>query len=274
MSIAFMYACHLRHKTAAALLLDRAITFDAELGRRIDSGPGRSAFIEYFIANKPDVHNPDPFEAWKDFVKQQVDHAMRNGNMTNFVDGLRREPWMLSEASVKFQARLIEVAVLNDRAVLLNTFFDLDPAVLHTRVPPPSQAIESAFTYVKTHLLPMLLRIWPMPDDLPHAAGNGDLTSEALVWRRGRCAREGMSGYGLLHTVSDGLCIGYNSTELVWSQVCPGSSQRVQPFQVPGLLPCIVRAEVYAQHQKLACRRRHSVFVRNHIPVQNVASLP
>jgi hypothetical protein len=46
--------------------------------------------------------------------------------------------------------------------------------VLHCRVPPPSQAIEHAFTYAKTHLLPMLLRIWPMPDDLPHAAGNGD----------------------------------------------------------------------------------------------------
>jgi hypothetical protein len=39
----------------------------------------------------------------------------------------------------------------------------------------PSQAIRFAFTYVKTHLLPLLLRIWPMPDDLPHAAGNGDL---------------------------------------------------------------------------------------------------
>jgi Ankyrin repeats (many copies) len=42
-------------------------------------------------------------------------------------------------------------------------------------VPPRSAAIEFAFTYVKTHLLPLLLRIWPMPDDLPHAAGNGDL---------------------------------------------------------------------------------------------------
>jgi hypothetical protein len=41
-------------------------------------------------------------------------------------------------------------------------------------VPPPSQAIEFAFTYVKTHLLPLLLRIWPLPDDLPHAAGSGD----------------------------------------------------------------------------------------------------
>src|SRR6185503_13148212 len=56
---AFMYACHLQHATAAALLLDRAITLDDELGRRIDGGPGRTAFVQYFIANKPDVR-PHP----------------------------------------------------------------------------------------------------------------------------------------------------------------------------------------------------------------------
>jgi hypothetical protein len=172
---AFMYACHLQHATAARLLLDRSITLDAEMGRRIDGGPGRSELIHFFIANKPDVYNPDLFKPWQAFVKQQVHHAMRDGDLTSFVDGLRREPWLLSDACVKFQVRLIEVAVLKDRAALLNAFFDLDPAVLHTRVPPPSQAIEFAFVYVKTHLLPLLLRIWPMPDDLPHAAGNGDL---------------------------------------------------------------------------------------------------
>src|SRR5215813_5045954 len=53
MNEAFMYACHLKHATAAALLLDRSITLDAEMGRRIDGGPGRSAFIQYFIENKP-----------------------------------------------------------------------------------------------------------------------------------------------------------------------------------------------------------------------------
>ena len=57
MNEAFMYACHLQHATVAALLLDRSITLDAELGRRIDGGPGRSAFVQYFIANKPDVHD-------------------------------------------------------------------------------------------------------------------------------------------------------------------------------------------------------------------------
>src|SRR5215471_2663639 len=172
---AFLYACHLQHAAAAGLLLDRSIAFDAEMGRRIDSGPGRPAFIQYFIANKPDVHNPDPGGPWQAFIQQQVDHAMRDGELASFVDGLRREPWLLSDACVKFQARLIEVGVLRDRRALINAFFDLDPPVLHTRVPPPSAAIEFAFTYVKTHLLPLLLRIWPIPDDLPHAAGNGDL---------------------------------------------------------------------------------------------------
>src|SRR5215470_3976516 len=85
---AFMYACHLQHTTAAALLLDRSITLDAELGRRIDDGPGRSELIQFFIANKPDVYNPDPFEPWPAFVKQQVEHAMRDGDLTSFVQGL------------------------------------------------------------------------------------------------------------------------------------------------------------------------------------------
>jgi hypothetical protein len=82
---------------------------------------------------------------------------------------------MLSDTYVSFQVGLIERAVLNDRAVFIAALLDLDPAVLRSRVPPPSQAIEFAFTYAKIHLLPMLLRIWPLPDDLPHAAGNGDL---------------------------------------------------------------------------------------------------
>src|SRR5581483_2180635 len=172
---ALMYACHLRHATAAALLLDQSIKLDPELGTRIDGGQGRSALIQYLIENKPDVHNADPFEPWQAFVKQQVERAMHDGDVTSFVNLLKREPWLLSDRYVKFHVRLIEVAVLNDREALLNAFFDLDPAVLHNRVPPPSQAIEFAFVYVKTHLLPMLLRIWPIPDDLPHAAGNGDL---------------------------------------------------------------------------------------------------
>jgi len=174
---AFMYACHLQQATAAELLLNRSITLDAELGRRIDGGPGRSAFIQFFIENKPDVHNPDPFKPWQAFVEQQVMRAMDDGDLASFVGRLRREAWMLSDACVKFQVGLIEgtAAALNDRAAFLKALLDLDPAVLHCPVAPTSRAFVHAFTYAQTHLLPMLLRIWPMPDDLPHAAGDGDL---------------------------------------------------------------------------------------------------
>src|SRR5262249_40768001 len=153
---AFMYACHLQHADAAALLLDRSITLEAELGRRIDGGPGRSAFIQFFIANKPDIHNPDATGPWQAFVKQRVSRALHDGDLTSYVDGLRRESWLLGEACVKFQVGLIQVAVLNDRGDFITALFDLDPAVLHSRVPPPSQSIEFAFTYAKTRMLPML----------------------------------------------------------------------------------------------------------------------
>jgi len=172
---AFMYACHLQHATAAALLLDRSITLDTEMGRRIDDGLGRSAFIQYFIANKPDVHSADVLAPWQAFVKQQISRALHEGDLTFFVDGLRRDEWLLSDEQVEFQVGLIGAAVLNDRGAFITALLDLDPALLHRRVPPPSQAIEFAFTYVKTPMLPLLLRLWPLPDDLPHAAGSGDL---------------------------------------------------------------------------------------------------
>jgi hypothetical protein len=183
-NLAFMTACRFQHATAAALLLDQLITLDAELGGRIDDGPERSAFVQYFIANPPD-RDPAPQGPWQAFVKQQISGAMHDGDLRSFVDGLRREQWLLSDACVTFQVGLIEgtAATLKDRATFLQALLDLDPAVLHCPVPPPPtigppttrpRAFVHAFTYAQTELIPMLLRIWPMPDDLPHAAGNGD----------------------------------------------------------------------------------------------------
>jgi ankyrin repeat protein len=182
---AFMYACHFEHATLAALLLDRSITVDAELGSRIDGGPGRSKFIQYFIENKPDVHDPDPFRPWEAFAEQHVMRAMDDGDLPSFVGLLERDAWLLSDAFVKFQIALVErtAVTFKDRAPFLKAFLDLDPAVLHSPVPSASSGITydgtcrafiHAFTYGQTRLLPMLLRIWPMPDDLPHAAGSGD----------------------------------------------------------------------------------------------------
>src|SRR5258708_11307588 len=92
---AFMYACHLEHATAAALLLDRSITLDAELGSRIDGGPGRSAFIQYFIMNKPDVHDLDPFRPWQAFVERHIEPAANDNEPATFVPILRPSPSIL-----------------------------------------------------------------------------------------------------------------------------------------------------------------------------------
>ena len=182
---ALMHAFRFEHAAVAALLLDRSITLDAELGNRIDGGPGRSKFIQYFIENNPEVHESDPFLPWEAFVKQHVVRAMEDGDLPSFVGLLQRDAWLLSEASEKFQIALVErtAATLKDRAAFLKAFLDLDPALLHNPAKSASSGIISdgirrafiqAFTYGHTNLLPMLRRISPAPDDLPHAAGSGD----------------------------------------------------------------------------------------------------
>jgi hypothetical protein len=118
---------------------------------------------------------------WQAFVMQQVDRAMQDGDLAAFVTGLQREPWLLGEAHVDFQNGLIATAAyvssdaLDDRGEFIAALLERNPAILRRQPPPKSQAIEYAITYGHTHLLPMLHRIWPLPDDLPHAAGTGNL---------------------------------------------------------------------------------------------------
>jgi hypothetical protein len=172
----------------ASLLLDRAIALDPELGTQVDGSVGRAAFIKYFIDNRPG--HATEVGAWKAFVMEQISRAVcswsghvtsvtspsGDSDLTAFVRLLRREPWLLSEAFVDFQADIIGRATLNDRGEFITALLDLDPAILRRQPPPPSQAIEFAFTYARTHLIPVLTRIWPLPDDLPHAAGMGNLS--------------------------------------------------------------------------------------------------
>lgn len=173
---AFMTACRFQHEAVASGLLERSIALDAELGRRLDGSVGRVAFIKSFIEKTP----PDAAHAalgpWQAFVIEQVQRALHEHNLTAFAGELRRERWLLGETFVEFQAELIATATLNDRAEFILALFDLDPAILRRQPPPPSQAIEFAFVYANTHLIPLLNRIWPVPDDLPHAAGLGNLS--------------------------------------------------------------------------------------------------
>jgi hypothetical protein len=112
---------------------------------------------------------------WNAFVMGQIARAAHNGGVTTFAERLRRDVWLLGDAFVWFQIDLIGIATLNGRAAIITALLDLGPALLRRQPPPPSQAIEFVFTCGRTDLLPLLTRIWLVPDDLPHAAGSGDL---------------------------------------------------------------------------------------------------
>ncbi len=175
---AFMCACSFEHEAVASLLLERLIALDPELGKHVDGSVGRLAFIKSLIKERSVLHfaHATPAGPWQAFVMQQVMRAVQDGDLTTFVSGLQREPWLLGEARVGFQVGIIERAALHDREAFIVALLDLEPALLRRQPPPPSQAIEFAVTYGNTDLIPVLTRIWPLPDDLPHAAGVGSLS--------------------------------------------------------------------------------------------------
>lgn len=172
---AFMTACRFEHEEVASLLLEQSIALDSELGRRVGESLGRTAFVKHFIQNTPPDAAPASLDPWQMFAMEQVQRSLHERDLTSFIQRLQREPWLLNETSVEFQARLIETSVLNDRGEFISALFELNPAILRRQPPPRSQAIEHAFTYANTHLIPLLTRIWRVPNDLPHAAGMGDL---------------------------------------------------------------------------------------------------
>ncbi|HEY6806536.1 MAG TPA: ankyrin repeat domain-containing protein [Pyrinomonadaceae bacterium] len=184
---AFTIACDFKHEAIASLLLDQAIALAPELGTNIDGSVGREVFIEYFIENRP--AHATTTGLWKAFVMERVNRAVYSwsgaetslkdprgeSDLSTFVSLLQSEPWLLGEDFVEFQTSMIERAALHGREQFITALLDLNPAIMRLQPPPQSQAIEFAFTYANTRVIPILKRVWSIPDDLPHAAGMGDL---------------------------------------------------------------------------------------------------
>jgi hypothetical protein len=162
---AFQTACGFQHKPLAALLLDRLIEFDPALGERVERWRGRSGFIDY-LAEHPVYGGP-----WRTVVINELVGAMRGNDLDEFNRWLEREPDPLGESDA---VGLIEKAAYNDWGPFIARLIELNPALKVKR--PPSPALLYALEYGNAHLVPLLTRIWPLPDDLPHAAGVGDFT--------------------------------------------------------------------------------------------------
>jgi hypothetical protein len=174
---AFIIACRFHHETVASLLLERAIALDPELGKQIDGSIGRLGFVRHFMEHASmGLAKVTALGPWRAFVIDQVSRSAQDGDVTTFVRALQREAWLLGDAYVDVQVELIAGAALNDREAIIVALLDLGPAFLRREPRPASQAIEFALTYGHAHLVPLLTTIWPLPDDLPHAAGVGDLT--------------------------------------------------------------------------------------------------
>jgi hypothetical protein len=156
-------------------LLEQSIALDPELGTHVDEGPGRPVFVRYFIDTRAAAHATTGAGLWNAFVMEQVSRAAHDGDVAVFVHTLQRERWLLTGAFMEFQSGLVGAATLNDRGDIIAALISLDPALLRRQVSPQFNPIAMALTYAKAHLIPVLTRVWEPPDDLPHAAGMGDL---------------------------------------------------------------------------------------------------
>jgi hypothetical protein len=175
-SEAFVRACRYQHEAVAAFLLDRCIELDPELGQHIDGWQGRAAFVRHFIENNALAFtNARPDGLWQALIMSRVMLAIHDDDLATFTELLTHEPALLGESHVEFQVGIIERATLRDRGAFIVTLLELDPALLRRDPRPPSKAFEFALTYVVPRVVPVLTRIWPLPDDLPNAAGTGDL---------------------------------------------------------------------------------------------------
>jgi len=175
---ALMSACRFKHTAVALLLLERAIVLEPDLGRRIDRWQSRQAFVEYLIQHPGALHHMRPDTTpWQAFVELQLSDARNRNDLPAFQRWLDDEPWVLEPAFMYLQTDvLLPACYQKDREAFIVELLKRDPALLHADSPPPVRwpLIDQALSYGNAHLLPLLTRIWPLPDDLPHAAGVGD----------------------------------------------------------------------------------------------------
>jgi ankyrin repeat protein len=109
-------------------------------------------------------------------VMSEVMRLTHDSDPSPFVRKLQAEPWLLTESHVTFQSKLLAHFAFRGQKEFVARLLELRPAILHCP-PPQSHAIRMALDYGHADLVPLLTRIWPLPDDLPHAAGTGDFAN-------------------------------------------------------------------------------------------------
>lgn len=164
---ALVTAVRFERRATAALLFHRSIELDPTLGERAEKWRGRSGFLDYLFEHPPGYGN-----LWLEIVRNELESVMHRNDLDEFNRWLDRESDLLDESNLGMLVGLVEIASYRNYASFIARLLDFAPAIQATR--PPSSAVLFALEYGNAHLLPMLTSIWPLPDDLPHAAGAGD----------------------------------------------------------------------------------------------------
>ena len=176
---ALMNACRFKHAAIASRLLERSVVLDPDLGDRIDRSQGRQAFVEFLMQHPASWATEGPETTpWQAFVIRQLTSTLDGNDLPAFRRWLQDEPWVLQPTFVHVQIAMIERACWSkNRESFITALLEYDPALLRTDPAPPSSAVVHALSYGNAHLVPTLTRIWPLPDDLPHAAGTGNFAA-------------------------------------------------------------------------------------------------
>ena len=192
---AFLYACRLGHHDVAHFLMDRCLRFDDDLGTRVDAWRGKMAFIDFLLEKGPEggrqtlsyrEADDDPGLIWRRAVELRLLAALDDGDADSIRDLLATEPFLLGPRYLKTQEMLLAVAACSEgKLPVIEAVITAGAAITTAAEPPASRAVLYALEYGNADYVSALSQIWPVPDDLPHAAGLGNMEAVAKRFANG-----------------------------------------------------------------------------------------
>ncbi len=192
---AFLYACRLGHHDVAHFLMDRCLQFDDDLGTRVDAWRGKTAFIDFLLEKGPEggrqtlsyrEADDDPGLIWRRAVELRLLAALDDGDADSIRDLLATEPFLLGPRYLETQEKLLAVAACSHgKLPVIEAVITCGAAIATVAEPPASRAILYAIEYGNADYVPALSQIWSVPDDLPHAAGLGNMDAVAKRFTNG-----------------------------------------------------------------------------------------
>lgn len=192
---AFLYACRLGHRDIAHFLMGCCLQLDDDLRTRVEAWQGKTDFIDFLLEKRPEGGRQarsyrevdgEPGLIWRRAVELRLLAALDDGDAESIRDLLSTEPFLLGTRYLETQEMLLAVAACSEGKLPVIEAVITSGAAITTAVEPPaSRAILYALESGNADYIPALSQIWPVPDDLPHAAGLGNMEAVAKRFTNG-----------------------------------------------------------------------------------------